>query len=232
MKKRSSPPLKTGESLIAEEITAQQKFTQQPPRYTEATLVKKLEELGIGRPSTYAPTISTIQKREYVEQIDRRFHATMLGSIVTDKLIQAFPDVMDVQFTAGMELQLDQIEPDTQVIGIDEGQFFDMALVEAVNERLLLDVVKRLKESRFRLVLGDGVSALMARHFAYLLINGELPTKQQRETFESLRFSMAVALMLVYMVLASQFRSLLDRQHQYCRWHAPWYALQALSTRH
>jgi DNA topoisomerase I len=65
------PPIRTGEKLIAEEITAQQKFTQQPPRYTEASLVKKLEELGIGRPSTYAPTISTIQKREYVVREDR-----------------------------------------------------------------------------------------------------------------------------------------------------------------
>jgi DNA topoisomerase I len=65
------PPLKPGEALAVEEITAQQKFTQQPPRYTEATLVKKLEELGIGRPSTYAPTISTIQKREYVVKEDR-----------------------------------------------------------------------------------------------------------------------------------------------------------------
>ena len=69
-----------------------------------------MEQLGIGRPSTYASIIQTIQDREYVQQQDRRFYATMLGSIVTDKLIQAFPDIMDVKFTAGMELKLDQIE--------------------------------------------------------------------------------------------------------------------------
>src|SRR5205814_7157567 len=66
--------------------------------------------LGIGRPSTYASIISTIQDREYVMQQDRRFYATMLGKVVTDKLVQAFPEIMDVGFTAGMELKLDQIE--------------------------------------------------------------------------------------------------------------------------
>ena len=94
------------------ELATTQHFTQPPPRFTEASLVKELERLGIGRPSTYASIIQTIQDREYVEQIDRRFHATMLGSIVTDKLIQAFPEVMDLKFTAGMELKLDEIESD------------------------------------------------------------------------------------------------------------------------
>src|SRR5205807_2360240 len=72
--------------------------------------VKELESLGIGRPSTYASIIQTIQDREYVMQQERRFYASMLGSIVTDKLIQAFPDIMNVQFTAGMELKLDEVE--------------------------------------------------------------------------------------------------------------------------
>jgi DNA topoisomerase-1 len=92
------------------EINPTQHFTQPPPRYTEASLVKMLEQLGIGRPSTYASIIQTIQDREYVVQTDRRFYATMLGSIVTDKLIQGFPDIMDVKFTAGMEDKLDEIE--------------------------------------------------------------------------------------------------------------------------
>ncbi|HSV16621.1 MAG TPA: topoisomerase DNA-binding C4 zinc finger domain-containing protein, partial [Tepidisphaeraceae bacterium] len=94
------------------ELSPTQHFTQPPPRYSEATLVKELEKQGIGRPSTYASIIQTIQDREYVEQIDRRFHATMLGSIVTDKLIQAFPEIMDIKFTAGMELKLDEVEED------------------------------------------------------------------------------------------------------------------------
>jgi DNA topoisomerase-1 len=104
------PELNQGKPVFPIEIDPTQHFTQPPPRFSEATLVKELERLGIGRPSTYASIIQTIQDREYVEQINRRFHATMLGSIVTDKLIQAFPDILDVKFTAGMELKLDEIE--------------------------------------------------------------------------------------------------------------------------
>jgi DNA topoisomerase-1 len=104
------PELAENKKVFPIDISPTQHFTQPPPRFSEATLVKELEKLGIGRPSTYASIIQTIQDREYVEQIDRRFHATMLGSIVTDKLVQAFPEVMDVQFTAGMELKLDEIE--------------------------------------------------------------------------------------------------------------------------
>jgi DNA topoisomerase-1 len=104
------PELAEGKPVVAVEIDPTQHFTQPPARFSEASLVKELERLGIGRPSTYASIIQTIQDREYVEQVNRRFHATMLGSIVTDKLIQAFPEIMDVQFTAGMEGKLDQIE--------------------------------------------------------------------------------------------------------------------------
>jgi DNA topoisomerase-1 len=104
------PELTQGQPVAPLEIDPTQHFTQPPPRYTEASLVKEMERLGIGRPSTYAAIIETIQNREYVEQIDRRFHATMLGMVVIDKLIQAFPEIMDVKFTAGMEGQLDEIE--------------------------------------------------------------------------------------------------------------------------
>jgi DNA topoisomerase-1 len=104
------PALTEGGPVAPIELAPLQHFTQAPPRYTEASLVKKLEELGIGRPSTYAAIIQTIQDREYVEQMDRRFHATQLGTVVTDKLVQAFPEVMNVKFTAGMELKLDQVE--------------------------------------------------------------------------------------------------------------------------
>jgi DNA topoisomerase-1 len=104
------PELKERQPVAPVEFDPTQHFTQPPPRYTEASLVKELEKQGIGRPSTYASIIQTIQDREYVQQIDRRFWATMLGSIVTDKLVQAFPEIMDVGFTAGMELKLDSIE--------------------------------------------------------------------------------------------------------------------------
>ena len=104
------PELAEKQPVYPIEINPTQHFTQPPPRFTEASLVKELERLGIGRPSTYASIIQTIQDREYVQQMDRRFFATMLGSIVTDKLIQAFPEIMDVGFTAGMELKLDGVE--------------------------------------------------------------------------------------------------------------------------
>ncbi|MDB5331297.1 MAG: topA [Phycisphaerales bacterium] len=104
------PDLKETQAVWPIDISPTQHFTQPPARFTEASLVKALEQLGIGRPSTYASIIQTIQDRKYVEQIDRRFFATLLGSVVTDKLIQAFPDIMDVKFTAGMEGQLDDVE--------------------------------------------------------------------------------------------------------------------------
>lgn len=104
------PDLAEGSTVRAVEVDPTQHFTQPPPRFTEASLVKELERLGIGRPSTYASIIKTIQDRQYVQQMDRRFYATLLGSIVTDKLVQGFPEIMNVQFTAGMELKLDQIE--------------------------------------------------------------------------------------------------------------------------
>jgi DNA topoisomerase-1 len=104
------PDLHENKDVYPIDIKPTQHFTQPPPRFSEASLVKALEQLGIGRPSTYASIIQTIQDREYVMQKDRRFYATMLGSVVTDKLIQAFPNIMDVQFTAGMETELDKIE--------------------------------------------------------------------------------------------------------------------------
>ncbi|HMB95731.1 MAG TPA: type I DNA topoisomerase, partial [Tepidisphaeraceae bacterium] len=106
------PDLSEGSPVAPIEILPTQHFTQPPARFSEASLVKELERLGIGRPSTYASIIQTIQDREYVMQQDRRFFATMLGKVVTDKLIQAFPEIMDVQFTAGMELKLDEVEED------------------------------------------------------------------------------------------------------------------------
>jgi DNA topoisomerase-1 len=104
------PELEEKKQVFPLEIDPTQHFTQPPPRFTEASLVKELERLGIGRPSTYASITQTIQDRQYVVQQDRRFYATMLGMIVTDKLIQAFPQILDVGFTADMELKLDSVE--------------------------------------------------------------------------------------------------------------------------
>jgi DNA topoisomerase-1 len=134
------PPMKEGDALELKETTAVQRFTHHPARYTEASLVKKLEELGIGRPSTYAPTISTVQKRNYVEKTDRegtprnftqlifdgnqikketktentgaekaKLFPTDIGAVVTDFLIQYFPDILDFNFTAKVEEEFDEI---------------------------------------------------------------------------------------------------------------------------
>ncbi len=104
------PDLAERQPMFAVDVQPTQHFTSPPPRFTEASLVKELESLGIGRPSTYASIIDTIQKREYVLQQNRAFYATLLGKVVTDKLIQAFPTIMDVGFTADMETKLDNIE--------------------------------------------------------------------------------------------------------------------------
>ena len=103
------PDLKKGEHLDYLESTKEQKFTQPPPRFTEATLVKALEQKGIGRPSTYAPTLSVIQQRDYVLKEAGRFRPTKLGAIVTDLLKEHFPNIVDVGFTAHMEEELDDV---------------------------------------------------------------------------------------------------------------------------
>ena len=104
------PLLKEAEELRLIKLELGQHFTQGPPRYTEATLVKALEEKGIGRPSTYAPTISVIETRKYVDKKERKFYPTELGMMVTELLVENFPKVLDVSFTASMEEELDRIE--------------------------------------------------------------------------------------------------------------------------
>lgn len=103
------PLLTEGEKVKLLKLLNEQHFTQPPPRFSEATLVKELEEQGIGRPSTYASILSVIQEKKYVDKIEGRFHPTELGKITTEELVKAFPQEMDVQFTAGMEEKLDQI---------------------------------------------------------------------------------------------------------------------------
>ncbi len=104
------PDLSKGTSVAPLEVDPRQQFTSPPARYTEASLVKTLEANGIGRPSTYASIIKTIQDRGYTDQTDRKFRATDKGEIVTDKLIEHFPDIVDMQFTSHMEEELDKIE--------------------------------------------------------------------------------------------------------------------------
>ncbi len=104
------PAMEEGDRCRLRALVPEQHFTQPPPRYTEASLVKELEKLGIGRPSTYAQIISTITDREYVKIEQKRFHPTPLGETVAQFLVRGFPDLFDVGFTSGMESELDRIE--------------------------------------------------------------------------------------------------------------------------
>jgi len=103
------PHLEQGDELKLLDLLSEQHFTQPPPRFTEATLVKALEQWGIGRPSTYAPTLSTIQDREYVNKTKGRFQPTELGCVVSDLLVKHFPDIFNIEFTVRMEKELDEI---------------------------------------------------------------------------------------------------------------------------
>jgi DNA topoisomerase I len=103
------PSLRQDEPLDLVRLLPRQHFTQPPPRYTDASLIRALEEFGIGRPSTYAPTLTTLLDRHYVERVDRKLVPTELGFVVNDLLVAYFPDVLDVSFTAGMEEKLDEI---------------------------------------------------------------------------------------------------------------------------
>ena len=107
------PAVIEGEALRFRAIRPEQHFTEPPPRYNEATLVKKLESDGVGRPSTYASILSTIQEREYVRKEGGRFFPTELGMVVCDLLLESFNDIFEVQYTAKMEEELDAIEDGT-----------------------------------------------------------------------------------------------------------------------
>jgi DNA topoisomerase I len=138
------PNLTEREALDLLALSPSQHFTEPPPRYNEASLVKTLEKEGIGRPSTYASIIRTIQDREYVEQKERRFYATAKGMKVTDELVKNFPKVMDLKFTRHMEEELDQIETHkfqrNQVLEDFYGPFSED--LKAAEETMLADAEK------------------------------------------------------------------------------------------
>ena len=137
------PELNEGEQVRFEKMEPNQHFTQPPPRYTEATLVGTLEKQGIGRPSTYAPTLETIQNRGYVRLDNRRFIPTELGEIVVDILKEYFPEITNVDFTAGMEANLDLIEEGKEewIRVIDEFyKDFEVRLVKAEKEMESIEI--------------------------------------------------------------------------------------------
>ena len=108
--KHKLPPLEAGQKLTLKSLKPEQHFTEPPPRYNEASLVKELEERGIGRPSTYATILGTIQERQYAQKIGGKFVPTEIGLVVTDLLVENFSDIFDMQYTARLEEELDEIE--------------------------------------------------------------------------------------------------------------------------
>ena len=141
------PLLQKDEALDLIKVLSEQKFTQPPARYNEASLIKMLEKLGIGRPSTYAPIITTIQTRAYVEKAEGKFKPTSVGVAVSDFLVKNFPDIVDYSFTAGMEDKLDDIangeEDWKKMMGVFYGPFEKKLVdVEKNSERVKIEVEK------------------------------------------------------------------------------------------
>jgi len=123
--KKMLPPLTAGDKLKLKSIAGNQHFTQPPARFTEASLIKALEENGIGRPSTYAPTITTITARQYVEHEGKQLKPTNLGEVTTDLMKEHFKNIVDAKFTAGMEDDLDKVEQGEKDWVISLHEFYD-----------------------------------------------------------------------------------------------------------
>lgn len=136
---RRLPPLEEGQKLNLQTLLPKQHFTQPPPRYSEASLVKALEENGIGRPSTYASILQTIQNRDYVEKEKRRFNPTELGLLVNDLMVASFGDLVDVGYTARMEEELDRIE---------EGELNWIDALREFNGKFVVDLERAKAEMR------------------------------------------------------------------------------------
>lgn len=155
------PPLAEGDGLELQSMEPKQHFTQPPPRYSEARLVRTLEELGIGRPSTYAPTLETIQKRGYVAMDEKRFIPTELGELVIQLMEEFFPEILNTEFTAKMEGELDQIEDGEEnwvrVLSAFYGQF----------EQRLEVAEEEMKEIEIRDEESDEICEKCGRNFVY-----------------------------------------------------------------
>ena len=142
LSKKALPALKAEDILKLVQLLPEQHFTQPPPRYTEATLVKTLEELGIGRPSTYAPTLGTIQERYYVVKDEKKFVPTELGILVSDLVVQFFPQVVDTSFTSNMENELDEIADGSRSWVPVLAEFYDPFKLSVAKAETEMEAVK------------------------------------------------------------------------------------------
>ncbi|WP_424765801.1 type I DNA topoisomerase [Paenibacillus sp. sgz302251] len=155
------PPLAVGDTIQSEAIDPKQHFTQPPPRYTEARLVKTLEELGIGRPSTYAPTLETIQKRGYIAMEEKKFMPTELGDLVIQLMEEFFPEILDAEFTANMEGNLDHVEEGTEDWVKVLATFYDSF------EKRLEVAEEEMKEIEIQDEVSDEICEKCGRHLVY-----------------------------------------------------------------
>lgn len=160
---RLLPPLKNGDVLENQEIEPKQHFTQPPPRYTEARLVKTLEELGIGRPSTYAPTLETIQKRGYVAIEEKKFMPTELGELVIEQMEEFFPEILNVEFTANMEGDLDHVEEGSEDWVKVLAEFYESF------EKRLEFAEEEMKEIEIEDEVSDEICEKCGKHLVYKL---------------------------------------------------------------
>jgi DNA topoisomerase-1 len=144
--KHKLPVVHEGDALKFRSIHPEQHFTEPPPRYTEATLVKELEADGVGRPSTYASILSTIQEREYVKKEGGRFAPTELGMVVTDLLLESFEDIFDVTYTARMEDELDEIEEGKIDWRAAMAEFYEKFEVDLRNAERTMTDIKRMEK--------------------------------------------------------------------------------------
>jgi DNA topoisomerase-1 len=144
--KQKLPVVAAGETLKFKSIDPEQHFTEPPPRFTEATLVKELESDGVGRPSTYASILSTIQEREYVRKDGGKFAPTELGEVVTDLLLESFSDLFDVNYTARLEAELDEIEEGKIDWRTSMGEFYERFTKDLDHAATHMTDIKRMEE--------------------------------------------------------------------------------------
>ncbi|WP_336786030.1 type I DNA topoisomerase [Paenibacillus sp. MMO-177] len=155
------PPFAIGDVVTSDSIEPKQHFTQPPPRYSEARLVKTLEELGIGRPSTYAPTLETIQKRGYVAIEEKKFIPTELGDLVNQMMEEFFPEILDSEFTAKMETDLDHVED-----GVEDWVKVLSTFYESFEKRLEV-AEEEMKEVEIQDEVSDEICEKCGRHMVY-----------------------------------------------------------------
>ena len=144
--KHKLPALEAGQKLTLKELKPEQHFTEPPPRYNEASLVKELEERGIGRPSTYAAILTTIQERQYVQKVGGKFSPTEIGLVVTDLLVENFRDIFDVQYTAHLEEELDQIEEGKETWQDTLADFYKKFLKDLKYAEKHMENIKRMEK--------------------------------------------------------------------------------------